>query len=55
MIVVPFEGKHMFNEGLTPEPAGCRRKATGAKKEPLEGGSREFNREASNRVAPAAR
>ncbi len=43
------ERKRMFNEGLT------GRRPIPEKKEPRESGSQEFNREASNRVAPTTR
>jgi hypothetical protein len=54
-----MKGKHIFNKWLTaaavvpdaiPGRAGRR-----TKKEPRKSGSQEFNREASNEVAPATR
>ena len=49
-----IEGKHMFNRRLTrPAGGGLSTSSRGnIKKEPLMGGSQEFNREASNEVAP---
>jgi hypothetical protein len=56
------QGKRMFNKRLTgrrvrleaPARTICAGK-TGTKKEPRMRGSQEFNREASNEVAPATR
>jgi hypothetical protein len=48
-----IEGKHMFNRRLTRSAGGGLSTADRrGKKEPLKSGSQEFNREASNEVAP---